>query len=398
MLVASAYGYARSKRPEGITINHVTTFTLGFLFYWLLPVILIVTPTTDAAEQITNYFSAIPPDRLLGYNISILFCYLAFALGDTLGTFPLIKRKRVTRPRKFQPQLWKLEWASALILFVIELVKVRHSLFTSYTHSDFIARGTLIAVSIVLFSISLRIAIEGRWKFMQAYFIVALALLAAGGRLYFVSSVISLLAYISHRKPIRSRVLLVGGVCAMALMGIIGVLRVHSSASLLLILLNVVTESLFTSFSLFSYLSANPISWIHAPTFLIADLYNLIPSALVNKHHLTTLVDSGLGIASPMGAMHSWVSFNVNFGIIGTLIFMFLFGYLLRINEKMSVPYLMLTGFTAFTFFRDPFSVSLVKNMLEFSILIPLFLEQINRLCTFAVKTSSEFVPSLHVD
>ncbi len=56
---------------------------------------------------------------------------------------------------------------------------------------------------------------------------------------------------------------------------------------------------------------------------------------------------------------------------------MFAIGYFLAWLRKKSdvilykVMYSMLSGWLIFTFFRDPFSVSIVKNMFEFSVLIP---------------------------
>jgi hypothetical protein len=385
-LLALAYGHHRGHKPTGgFEVNHVITFTLGFLFYWWLPGVIRYFPVPDAAASVMDYFENVPPDRLAEYRVSVLACYIAFALGDVFGAHPIVARRYRFQSRQFEPKLWRIEWAVVSLAYVAVLIRIRAQLFTAYSDADLIARGTLTAISVVLFSISLRMVLENRWNPMKAYFVFSLPLLAAGGRLYFVSSVITLLAYLSHRKPIRSRALIVGGIPSILAMGIIGVVRVHSQASPLLVIANVATESLFTSFSLFSYLRTNVIAWMHTPVFLLTDLYNLIPSVLVDKHNLPSLTDSSYGIASPMGAMNSWVSFNVNFGLVGTLIFLFLFGYLMRRYQKMTVGYLMLTGFTAFTFFRDPFSVSLVKNMLEFSILIPFLLEQINAAIAFAV-------------
>jgi hypothetical protein len=66
----------------------------------------------------------------------------------------------------------------------------------------------------------------------------------------------------------------------------------------------------------------------------------------------------------------------INFGLFGTLLFMFALGAALSTLRRLRGPlsrviYAMLTGCLAFTFFRDGFSVSLVKNMLEFSVLVP---------------------------
>jgi hypothetical protein len=88
---------------------------------------------------------------------------------------------------------------------------------------------------------------------------------------------------------------------------------------------------------------------------------------------------AGFYFISPLGALNSWVSFMVNFGLIGTAFTMLFTGYLLRWLLKMAnspvikTQYLMCSAFMAFTFFRDPFSVSLVKNIFEFALVMPIF-------------------------
>lgn len=388
--LALFYGYRRSHRPEGgFEINHVSTFTFAFLFYWLMPMLLVTALPPQFSSSVMDYFNDISSDRILGFQFSLILLYTAFALGDTLGAYPIFRTRRPQRSKRpFQPKLWRVAWAFVFLVFLIELFQARGQLFADYESADMIQRGTVIAVLVVLFSISLRMSLAGHWLLMKIYLIVSLASLALGGRLYVVSAILSLLAYASHKRPLRARTLILGAVGGMVAMGTIGLLRLHSAASLLLIFINVGTESLYTSFSLFSYLGHNPIAWFHLPVYLAADFFNLIPSFLVDKHNMQGLTSAGLGIESPLGALNSWVSFNVNFGLVGTAVVLFLFGYLMRRYQEMSVSYLMLTGFTGFTFFRDPFSVSIVKTMIEFSLLVPFLMDQMTRLAVHASPPS----------
>ncbi len=87
--------------------------------------------------------------------------------------------------------------------------------------------------------------------------------------------------------------------------------------------------------------------------------------------------DYGFPLFSPLGATNSFYSFMINFGVFGTIVFLFLMGWLLSLlrgrdrNLLSRVIYVMLSGWIGFTFFRDDFSISLVKSMLQFSILVP---------------------------
>ena len=70
---------------------------------------------------------------------------------------------------------------------------------------------------------------------------------------------------------------------------------------------------------------------------------------------------------TPLGSLNSYVSFNLNFGLLGSALFLFLWPMLfryLRSRSAATLPatmYVMCSGWLAFTFFRDPFSISLVK-------------------------------------
>lgn len=350
-----------------------------------MPTLLVTALPPQFSSSVKDYFGDITPERLLGFQLSLILLYAAFAVGDTLGKYPILKRKTPRSKRPFQPKLWRVAWGFVFLVFLLELFKARGQLFADYENADLIQRGTVIAVLVVLFSVSLRMALEGRWALIKTYLVISLASLALGGRLYVVSAILSLLAYASHRKPFRARTLILGAVAGMVAMGAIGVLRLHSAPSLFVIFANVGTESLYTSFSLFSYLSHNEIAWLRLPTYLASDFFNLVPSFLVDKHNMKDLTAAGLGIDSPLGAMNSWVSFNVNFGLIGAVVVLFLFGFMMRRYKGMSVSYLMLTGFTAFTFFRDSFSISIVKTMTEFSLIIPFVMDQTERLVMVVV-------------
>ena len=86
--------------------------------------------------------------------------------------------------------------------------------------------------------------------------------------------------------------------------------------------------------------------------------------------------------------------FIINFGLVGTALVMVLIGFFLRrllMNATSPVrktQYLMCSAFLVFSFFRDPFSVSLVKNFLEFSIVMPFVCAHISGwLCGAQVRT-----------
>jgi hypothetical protein len=67
----------------------------------------------------------------------------------------------------------------------------------------------------------------------------------------------------------------------------------------------------------------------------------------------------------------------INFGVLGSLVAVFVFGMFLsflkaRGNSVLwKTMYLMISGWLTFSFWRDGFATSIVKLITEFSILIP---------------------------
>jgi len=74
--------------------------------------------------------------------------------------------------------------------------------------------------------------------------------------------------------------------------------------------------------------------------------------------------------------MHAFVSLMVDFGMIGSMVFLFCVSWLLRrMKQEPLVPYgamySLTSGWLALLFFRDV-QQTLIKAILEFSILVPL--------------------------
>jgi hypothetical protein len=220
----------------------------------------------------------------------------------------------------------------------------------------------------------LRISSHPRFTVLILPFAVgALFLMLIGSRLYVASFVLMFAAFRSlYIVPFSKKQVALAGLLMVALFGTVGALRVNSS--IMDAGFNVLLEPLLTSVSLVYFLRYDHLAWLAAPKYLISDFCNLLPSAIFpGKAALIRAPD----VFSPLGALHSFVSFNFNFGLIGTAVFMFLLPASLRwIKARDKSPlyrtmYVMLSGWLAFTFFRDGFSISIVKDMVQHSILLP---------------------------
>lgn len=387
-------------RRRSVEVNHILLFTTGFWLYWILPIgIGVMGIFREEFWMRTWYdlFDALQPSVLDAYLIVCLGNYLAFTSGSVLSSRVFVADGRDLHTRVFDGKLLLLFFAPLLLASATFAFVLRRELFTGYKNiaEDFGFRGSFTAATLLLLGLAL-IDLTNRDRqsaprstrrfsslYLWAYFFFAVLVLSLGGRLYFISSVLMLLVY--HTVYIRRvRLILVVGlaVCAATIAGLIGLYRLGSMEGASAILVNLVSEFLFTSFSLVHFLGNASLDLIRFPVFLLSDFTNLLPLFLfpAKADFLTQPEAAGYVVFAPGGALNSFMSFMINFGILGTLCVLFLMGFglnylRLRRNSLLSrVTYVMLSGWLAFTFFRDPFSISIVKNMFEFSILFPFLL------------------------
>lgn len=374
-------------------LTHVAFFSAGYLYYWVLPVLvgqiqLFNIGSESSFGSWAGFFQNVPQGQLDIYAVSILIYYFCFMLGDTLAR----KKKPFFRKVKSPPLFFVfILYLCVFTIATCYIYHLRSLLGANYNDigDGLLSMGTLVAISLVLLALTLLkttenekatflATISNRW--MLGYFLIAFLQFTMGGRLYFVSFLLLLAGYRSiFFKKYSVGQLFAFALGAALLGGAAGLLRLRAGFNVGAVVLNLGAEPVFTSFSLLSFLSSNHIPWIEFPRFLMGDFLNLVPSAILgNKMDLLPdATVAGFSFVSPLGAMSSWVSFIINFGLVGTAIVMTFIGFFLRrllmnaASPIVKTQYLMCSAFLVFSFFRDPFSVSLVKNFFEFSIVMP---------------------------
>ena len=180
-----------------------------------------------------------------------------------------------------------------------------------------------------------------------------------------------------ERLSLRSALLLFA--VGLGAAGAAALIRQEVSFTLLEI---VFAEPLFTSLALVYFLREASFPLIRFPYLLLGDLLFIVPTVLMpNKMTLmSSVARCGIPLFNPLGTVHSFLSFMANFGVFGSFGVAFLLGFLLNLIKSGSrvpllrVIYIMLSAQLAFSFWRDVFAFSFVKGMLEFSILIPVFI------------------------
>ncbi len=396
-----------------VEFNHVLLFTTGYLVYWILPFVIGQGRLLMDAGGMQFWYSAydrVPSSAVVLYLLMSLSVYVAFAAGIEVCRRLLPGSRMVIRPFFFDRRLLNIFLALGLAAVSVYVVLLRNDFFKGYTAGDLGTnlgpRGSFIAVSVFLLSLAILYSVKLQetqtglsfrravsHHFFACYLVVAVLALSLGGRLYFVSSVLMLLTYRTvYFQKIGYRALLLFVLVALVLAGTIGTLRLGvGSLAVGDIVSNLVSEPLFNSFSLLEFLVDGRFDLVNAPIFLLGDFVNLAPSALFpgKASFLIDPEEYGFRVFSPLGSLSSFFSFMINFGLFGSMLFMFCMAFTLqRLRSRgrsvlSRTIYIMVCGWIPTTFFRDPFSISLVKSIFQYSILFPTIVVLSASLATF---------------
>ena len=403
---------------NGVEFNHILMFSLGFLFYWMVPIVVGMNRLFESELAMRLWyqvFDVISPEAIAIYLGIALCCYLSFVAG-TVFTTRLFRTQTCYKEIFFYPRLLDIMLLLALIVAGIYGFLLRDELFHGYTAwsagEGTEKRGPFIAASVFLLALTFVYMAKkheatgftigfGRLlanRYFLSYIAVAILVLSLGGRLYFVSSLVMLLVYRSvyfSRISTKAALISLGSVAGLS--GLVGLFRLGGDVNFQSGLLNVFIEPLFTGFSLIHFLGDATFEWVKFPVFLLSSFINLAPTALLpgKADYIIAPEDYGYVAFAPGGALNSYFSFMINFGILGTMVFFFLFsGFLnyLKLQDRrllFRVIYVMLCGWLGFTFFRDAFFISIVKTMFQFSVLTPIALVLTAQLISSGIRNFS---------
>jgi oligosaccharide repeat unit polymerase len=412
LAVILACGYRWSRKPQGFELNHVTLFSLGAALYWISPIVLGGLRPFAGEPAVGVWYAFFDSHtslhRLVVYCAVIIGFQFAFVYGSWVGSHLRIPVP-FAQVLPFERRYLAFLFLPVLVIALLYGVQLRNEFFSGYiarSENDLALRGPFTASTLALLNIAFLYAAtrplssEKRWwanAYVAAFSIVAVLLLSLGGRLYVASALLMALVYYSTKvRPISRKSLLIGGAVTVAGAGMAGLVRVGGTVSLKGALINIASEPLFTSFSLLQFLSQSHFELWNSPKFLLSSLINLIPTGLLpgKAQYLLDPTAYGYVVYQPFGGLNSFFSLSINFGILGSLIPLFLLGLLLSVLRRqraapLQVMYCMLSGWLGFSFFRDDFSISIVKNMLEFSVLVPIGIAGLLHIVTIAAAANS---------
>lgn len=399
----------RYIKEDGVKIDHVFLFSVGFIFYFILPFYLgmigFISKYENSGDIWYEIFLSIERRQLIIYMLSCLMFYLSFIGGDVVykGFYNRLPPKWLTVSIPLSNRLLKAVFVFALLLTSFYLYPLRHKFFSGYKISPmFVETGPLTAMVISLLSLafiySSSIYQECGKKLMfskcmvNSYFIMYLfcviLLVSIGGRLVFISSILMVLVFYSvYFRPVQFSTLIGSLFAVIMISHLIVYLRVQHikdmtfyKFSIEAVLMYLYSETVNVSFSLLGFLKNYKIDLLKMPVIIASRLINVIPSSLM-PHKGSFVVqygDLGYNIYAPHGGLNAFVSLVVNFGSIGAMAVLFLFSFFMSWfkelpNTLTRAAYILISGWLAISFFRN-FEGTLVKMIIEFSILLPIFL------------------------
>lgn len=388
-------------RGGRVHINPVFGLLVGLSFYVLLP----CTVTAFYGEELGSLTAFDHYFHL--HNATVVMLFTTFLLGAVALGAAMARPRRRTTPRSATavqplppPRIPVATWLmfGAYAGLVLLAFSIRSFLFMGYDESVlesdavWAARGAMSSFYSLIYISACSIVIERGGSLSRpmrlgtalVFISSSVLLLSIGARLYVAMALISLLALYSRQSggipAARLLLVLLGGATAF---GALGVLRSGSLTDLTMVAITVAIEPIMTSISLFTVLTDNPTIWLGKLHLFPGDFQAILPSFLFPEKAglFERIGDYGYAYDAPIGGFHLYFSALINFGIIGSIALAIPCGYAIarlsrsaRLARSAALTSIFLTGALTFTIFRDPFFISIVKNVFVMCVVVPWFL------------------------
>jgi oligosaccharide repeat unit polymerase len=388
------FGYGR------IYINPIFGLLMGSCYYIILPCIFVgyFNELVSGITVYENYFTEKNATLVLLFW-SLVLTFFKVGLGNRIVSNTNIASKIQKENYRYNTVTQNLIYllCGAALLFFISAFAIKDSLFLGYdqaildneaiwqvrgTMSSLYSMMTVLQLMLLFFHWQKPLGSMKKLAMAVVFFSTSIILLSMGARLYVIMALLSFLAlYSQQQRGVKIRHVMLIALAGLLLFGAIGVLRLGNLDGVAAVLLNVATEPVLTSISAFSLITDNPVPLFGQPHLFPIDFQAVIPSFLLpGKDQLfERLKDYGYAFEAPLGGYHIIFSLLINFGVIGTLLCAFGLGTMARPKNTKNTQKILfkkisaaaLTGMCAFSLYRDPFFIGVVKNIMLVSVIIP---------------------------
>jgi hypothetical protein len=355
-------------------VDHRLLFCFGFCYYLITPVIVGTTHLFEGYPGMAlfrEFFNKLSPSALKTYLLITALWLPAFFAGHYTYLFvnprrPVLQRFAATNVTR-ATAIIGVALCGVLLLFAW---LARNSILGGYASYDVAARGKMSTLLVIFnFFLTYQLVNQQRlsiWLTLGTTF-TAIVLLSMGGRMYVFQTLVIVFLYktsFASRRWSGTQILL-ALVAGFFVGSIAGLWRMGASFSLSSATYFLGAEPAFTWFSTSSYLSANDVPFFSVPLNFLTSFLNLVPNTFFNLAPYIISTQSMVNnYASPLGADSAWSNFVINFGSVGSCIFLFLCGFVLNHLRYLSsrrrfwaTYYLLVCGILPFQFFRDGFYI-----------------------------------------
>ena len=377
---------------------HIILFIFGFLYYLIVPPLVVSSRSWEDYPGMHNLYMYYKDGYMSDYFLYIIFVGFFFLSGSFASSlshnpYKIVKSNRVVRSKSL--------FIISMPLFLycqLLILQNRGSLFQGYlVEVDAPFVGTIASASMFYLFMFIYnksgIYSKGISKMLIVILLeLSIVLMGLGSRMYVFIIFISILVYYLDMNIISLRkLLLYGGLGALFVLAI-GIWRQGGTNITMEGLVYIgVAEPTYTWISAISMYDMNTLPLFAFPYNFISSFLNFIPHVLLpNKSELIS--DVALQYDAPLGALNIIVSLISNFGILGSLVAIFLLGYLLtyiRLHWQTifgQTYYYCVCGVIPFQLFRDPFTV-VNKAFFSNLLLVPLLFILLSRILKGLLNT-----------
>ena len=342
-------------------------------------------PGVDLFQQ---FFNLIPSAQLNKYLIITIAWLPCFFLGHFC--YRLINPYQATIKTFLPDAISGSVWTVGILLCIALLIFTwlgRGSILGGYGSYDVAARGKFSSLLVLFnFFLAFRFVEQKGPSFfiLTGTLLTAIILLSMGGRMYVFQTLVLVLIYKTSiaKKRWSAPQILLALMLGFVLGSISGLWRMGADFSFKRALYFVFAEPLFTWFSTSSFLTSNEINYFNFPANFITSFLNLVPNTFFSlQPYIISTQSMAANYQNPLGADSIWSTFVINFGSIGSCVFIFLCGFLLNHLRFLGTKrrfwaayYLMVCSILPFQFFRDGFYIMNKQLFFNFLILPALIL------------------------
>ena len=359
---------------------HNWLFLFGFIYYLIIPLVVVCSNKWEDYPGIDNIYLYFKNRYIYGYLTMVILLGLFFLLGSYTPRLCKLKTQMVYC-EKIVPSKHFVLLVSPLLLYCQYVIfQNRSYLFQGYLvelESPFV--GTIATTSLFVLFIYLynKIGIYSKTvDKLLVFFIIemSIVLLGLGTRMYVIIPIISIFIYLIENKKISlKRLFTISGFVILFILAV-GIWRMGDKDISIDALLYIgIAEPSLTWISAISLYDLNEIPLLLFPKQFLSSYINFLPSTLFpNKSEL--IASLPLKYDNPLGATSLYTSLIANFGLFGSFLAIFLFGFLLtfiRLRWRTNYGrayYYCICGIIPFQLFRD--SVEIINKELFFTFLI----------------------------